>query len=72
MATLSQPYPDHRQARRKRSTDWLVAERTPAGAQVHRFTSRADADAWLQELADHPELDTDDRAMDGRREDGAQ
>jgi hypothetical protein len=64
--TLSTPYLDPYSQRR--TSDWLVVERTTGGAMVHRFTSREKADAWRQELADHPELDTDDRALDARRE----
>jgi hypothetical protein len=61
--TVSAPYPDPYS--QKRTVDWLVVERTATGAVVRRFTSRAAADAWL----DHPELDTNDRELDARRED---
>ncbi len=64
--------PPYRTLQQRRSADWLVVVRTAAGVEVHRFTRRENADSWLQELADHPELDTNDRELDARREAAAE
>jgi hypothetical protein len=50
--TVSAPYRDPYS--QKRTVDWLVVERTTAGAAVHRLTRREDADAWLRELPNTP------------------
>jgi hypothetical protein len=67
--TISAPYRDPYS--RRRTADWLVVVRAGDLVDVHHFTDQDDADAFAaraQELADHPELDTDDRELDARRE----
>ena len=47
--TLSAPHIDHRSATRKRTPDWVIYARSGAFVQVLRFSSLADAEAFIKE-----------------------